>query len=112
MRENFIFLEDHRSGPTAVVDSKVNDPFMSCGLGNVVQKSFEFGWGVKPVIVEDCHLGDRHNFPTFLKEHGYSDVFSELEQSVKVANDLVVRTFLIKLFEVTPESLKWFLICH
>jgi hypothetical protein len=36
MREYLIFLEYHGSSPTTVVDCKVNDPFVSCGLCYVV----------------------------------------------------------------------------
>ena len=36
MRENLILLKHHGSSPTTVVDSEVNYPLVSCGLGYVV----------------------------------------------------------------------------
>jgi hypothetical protein len=47
-----------------------------------------------------------------LEEHWNTDVFGKLEQRVEVADDFMVGALLVELFEVTPESLKWFLIGH
>jgi hypothetical protein len=107
-----VFLKNHRSSPTAVVDRKVNDPLVGGRLCNIVKEPLEFGCRVESVVVKYSHFSDRDNFTTLLKEDWNPNVFGEFEQSVQVAYNFVVGPFLVKLFEVTPESLEWFLICH
>jgi hypothetical protein len=55
---------------------------MSCGLGYVIENSFEFCWGIQSVVVEDGNFCDRNNLATLLEKNWNSNVLGELQQGV------------------------------
>lgn len=104
--KDFVLLEDHGSCPRTVVDGEVQHPFMGGGLPDVVQKLFQVLLVFKHIFVVVRHLGHRNNLAALLQEDRDADVLGKREQRVEVAQDLLVRPLLVKLFEVFPVALE------
>jgi len=105
--EHLVFFENHWACPGAIVNSKVEYPFVSCRLANIVQKLFQVFLIFEHILIEVCHLCDTHDLATLLEENRDPNVFRECQKSVKIAKYLLVWSLLVKLLEVLPVTLEW-----
>ena len=104
--EDFVFLKDHRARPRAVVDCKVEHPFVGCSLPHIAQELFQILLVFKNVLVKVGHFSYTHNLAALLQKDRNANVLRKGHQGVEVAQDLLIRSLLIKLFEVLPVALK------
>jgi hypothetical protein len=85
---------------------------MSSRSADIAQKLFKILLSLQIVFVIHRHLRKRYNLLALLQKRRYSNVFSECVKSVEVSLNLLVGTFLVKLFEMLPVSLERAIVYH